>query len=155
MSRRHGQDPLPAPGGADDPRPGQARDPHPAEGSPGLLYTADHHRAARSNSQDGAYYYDYPSAAHRRSYARRTGAGRGFATAKDPASNDISRGWCRLMDLAPLTLFVTTLLVVRSQRILSAWDARQEENQRRAAAGLPPRARRRRKTLTALAAGPP
>ena len=87
---------------------------------------------------------------------RRTGAERGFATAKDPASNDISRGWCRLMSLAPLMLLVTTLLVVRNQRILAAWDARQEENQRRAAAGLPPRTRRRhRKTLTALAAGPP
>ena len=32
--------------------------------------------------------HDYPSAAHRRSYARRTGAERGFATAKDPATND-------------------------------------------------------------------
>jgi hypothetical protein len=30
--------------------------------------------------------HDYPSAAHRRSYARRTGAERTFATAKDPAS---------------------------------------------------------------------
>jgi hypothetical protein len=49
--------------------------------------------------------HDYPSAAHRRSYARRTGAERGFSTAKDPASNDISRGWCRLMGLAPLMLF--------------------------------------------------
>ena len=29
------------------------------------------------------------------------GAGRGFATAKDPASDDISRGWCRLMGLTP------------------------------------------------------
>ena len=38
--------------------------------------------------------HDYPSAAHRRSYARRTGAERGFATAKDPATNDIARGWC-------------------------------------------------------------
>ncbi len=100
--------------------------------------------------------HDYPSAAHRRSYARRTGAERGFATAKDPATNDISRGWCRLMGLSPLMLFVTTLLVVRNQRILAAWDARQQENQRRAAAGLPPRTRRRRrKTLTALAARPP
>jgi len=53
--------------------------------------------------------HDYPSAAHRRSYARRTGAERGFATAKDPATNDISRGWCRLMGLAPLMLFTTTL----------------------------------------------
>ena len=62
--------------------------------------------------------HDYPSAAHRRSYARRTGAERGFATAKDPATNDISRGWCRLMGLAPLMLFTTTLLIVRNQRIL-------------------------------------
>jgi hypothetical protein len=100
--------------------------------------------------------HDYPSAAHRRSYARRTGAERGFATAKDPASNDISRGWCRLMGLAPLMLFATTLLIVRNQRILQAWNARQEETERRAAKGLPPRTRRRRrKTLTALAATRP
>ena len=97
--------------------------------------------------------HDYPSAAWRRSYARRTGAERGFATAKDPASNDISRGWCRLMGLTPLMLCITTLLIVRNQRILHAWNARQEENQRRAAKGLPPKTRRRRrKTLTALAA---
>jgi hypothetical protein len=95
--------------------------------------------------------HDYPSRAHRRSYARRTGAERGFATAKDPASNTISRGWCRLMGLAPLMLFVTTLLIVRNQRILHAWNTRQEENQRRAAKGLPPKTRRRRrKTLTML-----
>jgi hypothetical protein len=100
--------------------------------------------------------HDYPSAAHRHSYARRTGAERGFATAKDPATNDISRGWCRLIGLAPLMLFTTTLLIARNQRILTAWNARQEENHRRAAAGLPPRTRkRRRKTLAALAAGPP
>jgi hypothetical protein len=100
--------------------------------------------------------HDYPSAAWRRSYRRRTGAERGFATTKDPASNDIARGWCRLMGPAPLTLFVTTLLIVRNQRILHAWNTRQEENQRRAAAGLPPKTRkRRRKTLAGLAAGPP
>jgi hypothetical protein len=102
--------------------------------------------------------HDYPSAAWRRSYARRTGAERGFATAKDPASNDISRGWCRLMGLAPLMLFTATLLIVRNQRILTAWDARQHENARRAAAGLPPKTRRRRrKTITDLvtATAPP
>jgi hypothetical protein len=100
--------------------------------------------------------HDYPSAAWRRSYARRTGAERAFATVKDPASNDISRGWCRLMGPAPLMLFITTLLVVRNQRILHAWNTRQEDNQRRAAAGLPPKTRkRRRKTLAGLAAGPP
>jgi hypothetical protein len=101
--------------------------------------------------------HDYPSAAHRRSYARRTGAERGFATAKDPATSDISRGWCRLMGLTPLMLFTATLLIARNQRILAAWNTRQEDNQRRAATGLSPRTRRRRrKTLTQLAAaGPP
>jgi hypothetical protein len=100
--------------------------------------------------------HDYPSKAHRRSYARRTGAERGFATAKDHATNDISRGWCRLMGLAPLMLFTTALLVVRNQRILNAWNTRQEENTRRAAQGLPPKTRkRRRKTLASLAARPP
>ena len=97
--------------------------------------------------------HDYPSAAWRRSYARRTSAERGFATAKDPATNDITRGWCRLMGLAPVMLFTTALLTVRNQRILAAWNARQEENQRRAANGLPPKARRRRRTtLTTLTA---
>ena len=100
--------------------------------------------------------HDYPSAAWRRSYARRTGAERGFATAKDPAANDIARGWCRLMGLTPLMLFTTTLMITRNQRILAAWNTRQQETARRAAQGLPPRTRRRRrKTLTMLAAAPP
>jgi hypothetical protein len=99
--------------------------------------------------------HDYPSAAHRRSYARRTGAERGFATAKDPASNDIRRGWCRLMGLAPPMPAVTCLLVIRNQRILTAWNARQEETARRATAGLPPKTRkRRRKTLASLTTPP-
>jgi hypothetical protein len=97
--------------------------------------------------------HDYPSAAWRRSYARRTGAERGFATAKDRASNDIGRGWCRLMGLAPLMLFTATSLIIRNQRILTAWTARQDENTRRAAKGLPPKTRRRRrKPVTELAA---
>ena len=100
--------------------------------------------------------HEYPSAAHRRSYARRTGAERGFATAKDPATNNISRGWCRLMGLAPLMLSTTALLIARNQRILHAWNTRQEDNARRAAAGLPPKTRRRRRKTTAdLVAAPP
>jgi hypothetical protein len=99
--------------------------------------------------------HDYPSAAWRRSYARRTGAERGFATAKDPASNTVSRGWCRLMGLTPLMLFTTTLLIVRNQRILTAWNARQADNARRAAAGLPPKTRKRRRTTLASLAAPP
>ena len=97
--------------------------------------------------------HDYPSAAHRKSYARRTGAERTFSTAKDPASNNIARGWCRLTGLTPLMLWLTCLLAVRNQRILIAWHARQDDSARRAAAGLPPRTRRRRrKTLASLAA---
>jgi len=101
--------------------------------------------------------HDYPSSAWRRSYARRSGAERGFATARDPASNNISRGWCRLTGLTPLTLFTVTLLVVRNQRVLAAWNTRQEENTRRAARGLPPKTRRRRRKTpaAATAASPP
>jgi hypothetical protein len=97
--------------------------------------------------------HDYPSAAHRKSYARRTGAERTFSTAKDPATNNIARGWTRLMGLTPVTLWLTCLLAVRNQRILTAWEARQADDARRAAAGLPPKTRRRRrKTLASLAA---
>jgi hypothetical protein len=99
--------------------------------------------------------HDYPSAARRRSYARRSGAERGFATAKDPASNTISRGWCRLTGLAPLMLFTTALLAARNHRILAAWNARQDDSARRAARGLPPRTRRRRRRSPATAAAPP
>jgi hypothetical protein len=57
------------------------------------------------------------------------------------------------MGFTPLTLCITTLLIARNQRILAAWNARQEENQRRAAKGLPPKTRRRRRqTLTTPAA---
>jgi hypothetical protein len=60
------------------------------------------------------------------------------------------------MGLTPLMLFTAVLLVVRSQRILTAWNARQEENQRRAARGQPPKTRkRRRKTLATLVTRPP
>ena len=99
--------------------------------------------------------HDYPSQAHRHSYARRSAAERTFSTAKDPASNDIRRGWCRLMGLTPITLFAGCLFIVRNQRILAAFDARQAQNAHRAAAGLPPKTRRRRrKTLTSLATPP-
>ena len=97
--------------------------------------------------------HDYPSAAHRRSYARRTGAERTFSTVKDPATNSIARGWTQLMGLTPITLWLACLLAVRNQRILTTWHARQADDARRTAAGLPPRTRRRRrKTLTSLAA---
>ncbi len=100
--------------------------------------------------------HDYPSAQWRRSYRRRTSAERANATIKDTASNNIARGWCRLTGLTPLTLWIACLLAIRNQRILTAYQARQDDNARRAAAGLPPRTRKRRRTSIAqLAAGPP
>jgi hypothetical protein len=89
--------------------------------------------------------HDYASAAWRRSYARRTAAERTYSTIKDPASNDISRGWCRLTGLAPMLVFVTCCVAVRNLRVLVAFEARQREDARRLAAGLPPKSRRRRR----------
>jgi hypothetical protein len=99
--------------------------------------------------------HDYPSAAHRRSYARRTSAERTFATIKDPATATIARGWTRLTGLTPLTLWLACLLAVRNQRILNAYDTRQGDNARRAAAGLPPRPRRKQRHTLASHATPP
>jgi hypothetical protein len=89
--------------------------------------------------------HDYPSPAWRRSYNRRTAAERSFSTIKDPATTSIARGWIRLTGLAPVMLWTACLLVVRNQRILNAYQARQDDNNRRAAAGLPPRTRKKRR----------
>jgi hypothetical protein len=102
--------------------------------------------------------HDYPSAAWRASYARRTAVERSFSTIKDPATNDISRGWCRLMGLSAITVFVTCCLVVRNWRVAAAFEARLAEDARRQAARLSPKPRRRRREpLAALAssASPP
>lgn len=89
--------------------------------------------------------HDYPSAAHRRSYARRTAAERAYATTKDPASNDLNRGWCRLMGLTANALFAAVAFVARNLRVADAFTARQADHARRHAAGLPPKTRRRRR----------
>jgi hypothetical protein len=102
--------------------------------------------------------HDYPSAAWRASYARRTAVERSFSTIKDPASNDISRGWCRLMGLSAVTVFLTCCLVVRNWRALDAFEAREADDARRAAAGLHPRQRKRKRRglaeLVSASAGP-
>jgi hypothetical protein len=102
--------------------------------------------------------HDYPSPAHRRSYQRRTAAERAFATTTDPATTNLSRGWCRLTSLAPITLFTATAFITRNLRINDAFHARQAENHRRAAHGLPPKQRTRRRHTTQdliSAASPP
>ena len=97
--------------------------------------------------------HDYPSKAHRISYARRTGVERSNARIKDPATIDISRGWCRLIGLAPMSLFLACSLIVANLAVIDAFEERQAENARRAQLGKPPRTRkRRRKTLGDLAA---
>ena len=98
--------------------------------------------------------HDYPSKARRLSYARRTAAERTFSTTKDRASNDMTRGWCRVMGLTALSSFVAAMFTVRNERVLDAFTARQRENARRAAEGIPPKRRKRRRALTDLAGVP-
>jgi hypothetical protein len=103
--------------------------------------------------------HDYPSAQHRRSYARRTAAERAYASVKDPAATDLNRGWCRLTGVAPLALFASCAFVTRNLRVADAFRARQADSRRRAACGLPPKRRRRRRQtandLIAAAHAPP
>lgn len=102
--------------------------------------------------------HDYPSPEHRRSYARRTAAERTFSTLTDRATNDLSRGWCRLTNLTPIAILIATALIARNIRIADAFHTRQTDNQRRAATGLPPtRRQRRRQSIADLinAANPP
>ena len=102
--------------------------------------------------------HDYPSAEHRASYNRRSAAERTFSTVKDPAANDISRGWCRIMGLAGISLFTATVLIARNLRVHDAFQARQAANEQRNADGLPPKHRKRRRQTTThviSAANPP
>ena len=100
--------------------------------------------------------HDYPSAAWRQSYRRRTAAERLNATIKDTATTSISRGWTRLTGLTPLMLSLACLTAVRNQRILTAWNKRQQDDARRAAAGQPPATpSRRRRELADAAPAPP
>ena len=102
--------------------------------------------------------HDYPSAAHRRSYARRSAAERTFSTIKDPGTNDLSRGWCRITGLTGIALLTAATLIARNLRIHDAFTARHADNERRAHLGLPPKHRKRRRTtndLTAAQTAPP
>jgi len=89
--------------------------------------------------------HDYASKAHRRSYARRTAVERSNSRVKDPASIDVAKGWCRLMGLVPISLFLACALVVRNLAISDAFTERALEEQRRQVAGLAPRPRKRRR----------
>ena len=56
-----------------------------------------------------------------------------------------------------MTLVLTCLFVVRNQRVLASFGARQADNERRVARGLAPKTRRRRRTTITdlVAAAPP
>jgi hypothetical protein len=89
--------------------------------------------------------HDYPSRAHRLSYARRTASERTFAWFQDPASAGIRRGWSRLFGRAPNALMYALCAVVHNVRLALAAEDREAETARRAAMGLPPLRRRRRR----------
>lgn len=69
--------------------------------------------------------HDYPSPAHRRSYARRTAVERSFSTLKDTASTSVRRGWCRLMGRVKNLVMLTMATVVRNLRVMAAWARRE------------------------------
>jgi hypothetical protein len=98
--------------------------------------------------------HDYPSQAWQVSYQRRTAAERLNASVKDTAATSIDRGWIRLIGITPLLLWLTCLTAIRNQRILTAWDKRQQHHARRAANGPPTPSHKRRRELVSTAAPP-
>jgi hypothetical protein len=99
--------------------------------------------------------HDYPSAAHRASYGRRSGAERANSRLKDPAGINIDqKGWCKLMGLVPLSLFLACACVVVNFDLIDVFEAHQAEQARRAVTPLPRPRARRRTTLADLARVP-
>lgn len=89
--------------------------------------------------------HEYPSKAHRLSYARRTASERTFARFQDPASAGIRRGWSRLFGRAPNALMYALCAVVHNVRLALAAEDRDKDAARRATMGLFPLKRRRRR----------
>ena len=77
-----------------------------------------------------AQHHDYPSRAWRRSYARRSAAERSNARIKDPATIDVARGWCRVMGLTPMSLFLACALVCRNLAVADAFGERRRVERR-------------------------
>ena len=88
--------------------------------------------------------HDYPSPAHRVSYARRTAAERTFSNTKDPSRTDTRRGWCRLMGRTRNLIMWAAAAVVRNLRVLAAFEARRDKEAKRGQDDRTPRRRRRR-----------
>jgi hypothetical protein len=54
-----------------------------------------------------------------------------YATVKDPASTDITRGWCRVMGLAAVSLLLACAVIVRNGRVVDAFEERQRIDAKR------------------------
>jgi hypothetical protein len=96
--------------------------------------------------------HDYPSAAWRASYRRRTAAERLNASIKNTATTTISRGWTRQAGVTPLMLWLTCLIAVRNQRALAAFQTHHEHNPR---ATAQPHTRKPRREPASTATRPP
>jgi hypothetical protein len=108
---------------------------------------------AASVNAKTAQRHDYLSKAWRRSYARRSASERANARIKDPATIDVARGWCRVMGLVPMSLFLACALVARNLAVADAFEVRRADDERRVRSGLPRRTRRRRRTTLDELAG--
>jgi hypothetical protein len=84
--------------------------------------------------------HDYPSAAHRRSYNRRTAVERSFSSVKVPGGIDLRRGSCRLLGRTPNLIVFACAMAVRNLRTVASFERAQESRQR----PPPVRTRRRR-----------
>jgi hypothetical protein len=84
---------------------------------------------------------DYPSKAHRLSYARRTAAERTFASLQDSATVGIRRGWSRLMGRAKNHLMYVLGVVVRNVRTVESFERNKAKEARREARRLRTRLR--------------
>jgi len=82
--------------------------------------------------------HDYPEAAWRHSYARRSGAERANARMKDPTTIDVARGWVPGDGLTPMTLFVACALVGRNLVVAHAFSTRRAGNWRARGVPTPP-----------------
>jgi hypothetical protein len=89
--------------------------------------------------------HDYPSKAHRLSYARRTAAERTFGWLQDSATVGMRRGWSRLMGRAKNHLTYVLGVVVRNVRIVESFERNKAKEALREARRLQKRSRARRR----------
>ena len=99
--------------------------------------------------------HDYPSAAWRSSYGRRSAVERSNSTLKDPAGINVDvRGWRKLMGVTPLGLFLACACVVVNFGLVDAFERHEIAQARRSTPPIPrPRPRRRRTLADLVAAG--